>query len=269
MDIARIDHSATQGDSALHRAVPGAKLVAFALVLSAAIVSTNVLIVTAVALVLVSLAVALRLPMRPVLALAAYPGIFAALFAFAASTGVLAGSLIVAKAMTAALAAVLLMFTTPYPQVFAPIQRMVPAVIGDVILMTYRSLFLLLEKFASTLTAARLRAGISGSHPVRSAGTITRSLGAVLLYSMDLSQRTHDIMHLRGYDGRLVVTKQASTSRTLDVAVVIVASLLAATAIAWRLWWPVLNPYSWVPTFAAGVMLAVILLAVALRKEPS
>ena len=206
--------------------------------------------------------------MKPILLLAAYPGLFAALFAFAAATDLFSAALIVAKAVTAALVAVMLMFTTPYPQVFAPVQRMVPTVIADALLMTYRSLFLLLEKFSHTLTAARLRAGIVGRSPIRSASTITRSLGGVLLYSIDLSQRTHDIMHLRGYDGRLVVTPQPSVSRALDVATVAAAACVLATATAWRVWWPALNPYAWVPLVLSSALLLVALLARALRKEP-
>lgn len=267
MNIARVDSCATHGTSALHRTVPAAKLLAFTLVLAAVVVSTNVLIVAALGLLLIGAAVGLRLPMRSVIALAAYPGIFAALFAFAASATLLAAALIVSKAISAALAAVLLMFTTPYPQVFAPIQRAVPPVIGDAILMTYRSLFLLLDKFVATLTAAKLRAGISGKNPLRSARTITRTLGAVLLYSIDLSQRTHDVMHLRGYDGRLVVTHQASTSRALDAAVVSIAALMSCAAIAWRIWWPVLNPYSWLPLALSAIALVALVSAASLRKD--
>ena len=267
MDLARVDTAATLGTSALHRAVPAAKLGAFALMLVAVIVSSNVLIVVTLGCCLFAAVVALRLPLRPIALLAAYPGIFAALFAFAAATDLLSASLIIAKAVTAALAAVVLMFTTPYPQVFAPIQRALPAVIADALLMTYRSLFLLLEKFSHTLTAARLRAGVVGRDPLRSAGTITRSLGGVLLYSIDLSQRTHDIMQLRGYDGRLVVTPQPSVSRRLDTATVLFAAALCAVAVAWRLWWPALNPYAWVPLLASlATLLAAVLLG-ALRKD--
>lgn len=267
MDITHIDTSATQGTSALHRAVPAAKLMAGCLMLGAVVVSTNALVVTSLAMVMVAAAVALRLPLRPFLALAAYPGLFAVLFAFAASVDLMSGWLIVAKAVGAALVAVLLMFTTPYPQVFAPIQRVVPEVVGDVMLMTYRSLFLVFDKFATTLIAARLRAGVIGRNPVRSAGSILRSLGAVLLFSVDLSQRTHDVMHLRGYDGRLVVTPQASVSRVTDVAVVLAASCLSAAAILWRLWWPVLNPYSWVPFLASLAGLLGCALWAAIRKD--
>jgi len=267
VDLARVDTSATLGHSALHRAVPASKLAAFALVLGAVIISTNVLVVVSLLCCLIAVVVSLRLPLRPIIVLAAYPGLFAALFAFAAATDLFSAALIVAKAVTAALAAVTLMFSTPYPQVFAPIQRVVPTVIADSLLMTYRSLFLLLEKFSHTLTAARLRAGIVGHNPVRSAGTITRALGGVMLYSIDLSQRTHDIMHLRGYDGRLAVTTQPSVSRALDSATVACAALLLVTAVAWRVWWPVLNPYAWVPLVLSIAGLGAALAYRALRKE--
>jgi energy-coupling factor transporter transmembrane protein EcfT len=267
VDIARVDSSATRGTSALHRAVPGAKLAAFALVLTGVIVSANVLVIGGIALGLVAVIVSLRLPWRPMLLLAIYPGIFGAIYAFAAATDVLSAALIILRAITAALVAVLLMFTTPYPQVFAPVQRVLPAVIGDALLMTYRSLFLLLEKFGHTLTAVKLRAGIVGANPVRSAATITRSLGGVLLYSIDLSQRTHDVMYLRGYDGRLAVTPQPSTSARLDAGVVVVGALTCVAALAWRIWWPVLNPYAWVPLLLSMAVLLTALVVRALRKE--
>ena len=253
----------------MHRAVPAAKLVAFALVLAGVVVSTNVLVIAGIALCLVAAIVGLRLPWRPMLLLALYPGVFGAIYAFSASTDVLTASLIILKAVTAALVAVVLMFTTPYPQVFAPVQRFLPAVIGDALLMTYRSLFLLLEKFGHTLTAVRLRAGIVGANPVRSAATITRSLGGVLLYSIDLSQRTHDVMYLRGYDGRLAVTPQPSVSAWLDRGVVGAGGAMCAVAIAWRIWWPVLNPYAWLPPLVALTLLALALVWRAVRKEPA
>lgn len=247
MDIRRVDISATQGKSALHRCRPGIKLVAFAFTLSAVIMSVNLLVVVGLALCLVGVIAAMRLPARPMLALAAYPGLFAALFAFAAAADRLTGALVVAKAVTAGLAAVLLMFTTPYPQVFAPVQRFLPPVIGDALLMTYRSLFLLLEKFGHVLTAARLRAGLLAGSPIRSAKAATRSLGTVLLYSIDLSQRTYDVMHLRGYDGRLVVSQQAATAPVAEVALLAAAVVVVGTAGLWRVTGSALAPFAWIP----------------------
>lgn len=270
MRIGRIDAAATTGHSALHGTRPAVKLVAFAALLGAVVVSTNVLAIAALALTLAAIVIAQRLPYKTMFGLAAYPGLFAALFAFAAASGWLAGALIVAKAVTSALAAVMLVFTTPYPQIFAPVQRFVPGVLGDALLMTYRSLFLLIDTFDHTLTAVRLRSGLSRHQPVRAARAATNSLGIVMLYSLDLSQRTYDIMRLRGYDGRLVVSAAPSASRATDAAVLAGALALAGIAIAFRVAWRYLNPYSWIPfAAAAGALVAVAAITSLTRKEAS
>lgn len=257
MDIGRIDNSATQGSSWLHRSAPVAKLAGFALLLTAVVASTNVLVLLGIILALAGLAVACRLPAKLAFGLAAYPGLFAAFYAFGTSASLLTGALVVAKAVTAALCAVILVLTTPYPQIFAPLQRWLPVVISDGLLMTYRSLFLLLQRFSHVLTAAKLRAGVVGHNPLRSAALITRSLGSVLLYSIDLSQRTYDVMHLRGYDGRLVVSRVRGERKGLSATVVAGASAIAVVAVAWRAGGLALAPFAWIPALAGAFALMV------------
>ncbi len=260
MHIGRIDESATSGDSWLHRVSPVGKLLAFALVLAAVIVSWNVLLVGSLTLSLAAVAVSARLKPRLTFALAAYPAVFALVFAFSASTSVLGGVTIVLKAVTAALGAIIVVLTTPYPYVFAPIQRIVPTIVGDALLMTYRSLFLLLEKFANLLTAARLRAGLATGHPIRSARATTGALGGLLLYSIDLSQRSYDVMRVRGYEGRLRAPIPRSQAPLIDIALVLSALALLAVSVTWRLGWQELNPYSWaLPILPAHALLAALL----------
>jgi energy-coupling factor transporter transmembrane protein EcfT len=259
--IGRIDAAATLGDSWLHRVAPASKLVAFALVLAAVITSWNVILVGSLALVLVAVAVSARLDGRLLLGLAGYPALFALIFAFSAATSVVGGATIVLKAVTAALGAVLVILSTPYPYVFAPIQRVVPAIVGDSLLMTYRSLFLLLEKFGNLLTAAKLRAGLSAGHPVRSARATTRALGGLLIYSFDLSQRSYDIMRMRGYEGRLRVTLPKSAAPGIDALLIAGATALLAVSMTWRFGWQALNPYSWLLPVIPVLALLVALLA--------
>jgi energy-coupling factor transporter transmembrane protein EcfT len=249
MDISIVDRSAVSGDSALHRAGIGAKLGAFSLVLATIVVSTNLFIVLAV----------LRLPARQMLPLAAYPAVFAAVFAFASAPDVLAAALIVAKAVTAALAAVTLMFTTPYPQVFAALQRITPGIVGDTLLMTYRAIFILADKFGDLTTAVRLRAGLSKGHPVRSARATTRALGGLLLYSLDLAQREYDVLVLRGYTGRLRVAVRPSRSPVADVAILAASLALLGVASLWRVYWIRFIDYSWIPLAVALLGLGAVL----------
>jgi len=265
MDIASVDTSATLGSSALHRTHPVAKLIAFALALAGVVASSNVLVLASVAIVLSAVVIAMRLPARQVFALALYPALFAALFAFAASAGPITVAVLMLKAVTAALCAVTLMFTTPYPYVFAPLQRVMPSLVGDALLMTYRSFFLVLEKLQRVTRAARLRAGLFGTQPVRTARAATLALGTTMLYAVDMSERTYDVMTLRGYDQRLKVTMPASQSRAFDVSTVAAGAVLFLVCAAWQLAATALVPFAWVPLVVA----CVILLGVLITRRPS
>jgi energy-coupling factor transporter transmembrane protein EcfT len=261
VDIAAIDSSATLGRSWLHLATPVAKLWAFAFVLTAAIVSWNFLVLASITIVLLAVSITAHLRPGLLLPLALYPAVFAAVFAFSAAPDVLTGITIVLKAVTAALAAIMLVLSTPYPQVFAPLQRLLPVVVGDALLMTYRSLFLLLDKFGNLLTAVRLRSGFATGQPVRSAKAATRALGGVLLYAIDLSQRDHDIMRLRGYEGRLRVTAPPRTRPAIDAALVAGAFLVAASSVGWRVFSADLNPFSWLAPVSAFALLLLAFIA--------
>jgi len=248
-----VDLSAVSGRSPLHHAAPVTKLVAFALVLAAVVVQQNVLVIAGVAFAVAALAIASRLPMRLVFGLAGYPAVFALVFAFAAAPDPLTGSLFVAKAVAAALCAVVLVCSTPYPQVFAPIQRVVPEIVGDAMLMTYRSLFLLAEKFDRIRVAVRLRSGLSGRHPIRAARATAAALGGLVLYAFDLSQREYDVMRLRGYHGRLRATLPGAAAPAFDAALLAAAAGVLGVAVVFRWSGAALTPYSWIPPTAAAV----------------
>jgi energy-coupling factor transporter transmembrane protein EcfT len=162
---------------------------------------------------------------------------------------------------------VTVVMTTPYPQVFAPVQRIVPGVVGDALLMTYRTTFLLLDKFGQLVRAVRLRAGLRGNHPVRMGRATTAALGSLLLYALDLAQRDYDVMRLRGYSGRLRVPLPRSRSRSHDAALLAAAGLALAMSAAWRLGWQSLNPYSWLLPLPALVLLGVVVVARTVNPE--
>ena len=266
MRLSDIDLVATSGRTVLHRTSPAAKLLAASLVIAALVVTSNVLVAAALVACVLALVVGLGLPWR-VLAAAAYPVFFALVFAFSTGAGVLLGGLIVAKATGAALSAVALVATTPYPQVFAPIQRVTPPLVGDALLFTYRSFFLLAEKSARLMRAIRLRAGMPLATPVASARLAGRALGGLLLYSVDLAQRDHDIMRLRGYDRRLRVPSKRGDSPLRDAIIVAGAAALLAVSVAWRVWFAVLNPAAWLPPAVALVLLVAAVVRRAMRPR--
>jgi energy-coupling factor transporter transmembrane protein EcfT len=258
MDVRAVDLSATTGTSGLHRASPLTKLAAFALVLTATVAQDNAFVVLGIALMLSSLVLGSRLRSGLVFSLAAYPGLFALVFAFAAAPEWLTGALFVLKAMTAALAAVTLIATTPYPQVFAPLQRVLPEIVGDALLMTYRSLFLLVEKFERLRTAVRLRSGLAGRAPLRAARAAASSLGGLVLYAFDLAEREYDVMRLRGYEGRLRVTLPRSARPAFDAALLAGAAATLAASFAFRTFPQRLTAYSWLAPAVALVLLTAV-----------
>ncbi|NTU71276.1 MAG: hypothetical protein HGB10_05605 [Coriobacteriia bacterium] len=267
MNIGSIDRSAVSGSGWLHVVSPVAKLTAFVLLIAAVVVSWNLFVVAGLLVALIACVASARVDLRLAFVLAAYPGVFALIFAFASAPDALSATVIVLKAVTAGLAAVTVILTTPYPQVFAPIQRIVPSIVGDALLMTYRTTFLLLGKFASLMTAIRLRSGLRGTHPVRMARATTAALGSLLLYALDLAQRDYDIMRVRGYDGRLRVPMRRSATPLLDGALLVGAAAALATSLAWRLGWQTLNPYSWLVPLPAFALLGVAALVRILRPE--
>jgi energy-coupling factor transporter transmembrane protein EcfT len=254
IDIGTVDRSATSDLGWLHRLSPLTKLTVFAMALAAVIVNWNVFMVLALALAFVGVAAGARIDLRSTFTLAAYPALFALVFAFASAPSALTGMVIVLKAVCAGLLAVTLVMTTPYPQIFAPVQRITPPIVGDALLMTYRTTFLLLGKFASLLRAVRLRAGLRGKHPVRTARATTTALGGLLLYSFDLAQRDYDILRLRGYAGRLRVHLPKSRDPLGDWLLVGGAVVILTTSVVLRVGASFLNPYSWmllIPALAA------------------
>lgn len=259
MRIADVDLVATSGSSMMHRAAPQAKLASFAFVVAAALTNNNVLVLAGLCLALAAVAVAAALPMRTVVVLAAYPVFFAGVFAATTSIGILDGAVIVLKALATGSAALIVVFTTPYPQILAPVQRHVPRVLSDALLLTYRSLFLIAQKSADLLRAVRLRAGLRGAGLGRTARSAALALGGLLLYSLDLSQRTYDVMRLRGYEERLVVGPPATHYPAASAAVVSGGLALFAIAVVFRLAWTTMNPMSWIVVPAGLAAFAIAL----------
>lgn len=256
MDIASVDRSATLGIGPLRAASPDAKLAALALVLAAVLTSWNILVIAAIFLLIVAALVWGRVDVRLALSLAAYPSLFALAFALASAPDAIIGAAIVAKAVTAALAAVTLALSTPYPQVFARVQRVVPGIVGDALLMTYRTTFLLLKKMSDLVRAVRLRAGLRGRSAWRSLRTTASALGALMLYAVDLAQRDYDVLWLRGYTGRLRVSPPPVRDRRADAAIVTAALAALAVSVIWRVASRDLNPFSWIVLLPALALCA-------------
>ncbi len=253
MDVTSIDYWATGRTSFLHKRATAAKLLAWLLVLVAVIVSQNLLIIAAIYLTLVAVVRSTRLPMGQVLGLAAYPVLFAVLFAVSQlqEAGLLFGLTIIAKAATAALDSVLLISTTPYPQVFGFIQNYVPATIGDGLFMTYRSVFILMDKLQHLVRAVRIRGGLSRGRFWQNLRNVGVALGTLMIDSVDYSQRLYAIMRVRGYEKRIAAENLSAPWRLPEAGVALAGLLVLGVSLSFRIWYQTLNPISWLPPLVA------------------
>jgi cobalt/nickel transport system permease protein len=265
MDVATVDLWATAGRSPLHRTSPLAKVLAAGLCLAAIIVVQNVLVVLTIYLVALAAARRSGLPLRAYAAATLYPGVFAVLYAIAAYNGSLIGPLtIIAKAITAAAVVVLVIATTPYPRLFAVARLVLPALVVDVLYMTYRSVFIVLGILGRALTAMRLRGGLLGRNAGQRLRNLATAFGVGAIRSLEVGEHTYAVMRVRGYSGR-ISAEGAGGLAWRDAPALAAAAALCALAFVSRYDWRTVNPYSWLPVAAAAV---VLLAAVALPVQP-
>ncbi|HEY9723161.1 MAG TPA: energy-coupling factor transporter transmembrane component T, partial [Oscillatoriaceae cyanobacterium] len=69
--------------------------------------------------------------------------------------------------------------------------------------LSYRSFFLLLERWNSTAAAMRLRGGWSWRRMDRSIANLGSALGSLLVTALARGEALYDAMRVRGYRGRI------------------------------------------------------------------
>ncbi|MBI3538469.1 MAG: hypothetical protein HY070_13045 [Chloroflexi bacterium] len=202
MELAQIDLWAVAGTSAWHRASAIAKIIGTLFLISAIISARDwrvLALLYAALLLIVALA---RLPARKIALIAAYPAAFSFLFVLSSRGGFDFALLVIARAATAALTMLLLISTTPYIEIFAALGRVLPALIADGLLVTYRSFFLLLETFARLVTGIQLR-GAYARGRAHGIAQMAEVIGVTFLHALDLAEASHAALHLRGYENRI------------------------------------------------------------------
>lgn len=269
MNVASIDYWANSGASRLHRASALGKGVAAAAFVLSVILATSPYLLLSIYLLLVAGVFISRLPARKLLAIAAYPTIFALLFAVSRWNGELAGpAIIILKALTAAQAMVLLITTTPYPDIFAALGRFMPRLLADGLFVTYRSFFLLLSEMERMLTALRLRGGLRTGRVVTNVRNLSNALGTLLVHALALSERLYAVLKIRGYRGRFVVGNRWRAASPLDLIPLAAGgtalSLALISLLASEVWTAVNGP-----VLVASLSLAAAAFALSLGRADS
>lgn len=207
MELAQIDQWAVGGASVWHRASALGKLIATALTIAAVIAADDWRVLAALYGAIFAAIASARLPVLKIALIGAYPALFTLLFALSQTGGWDVALLILARALTAALAMLLLITTTPYVDVFAALGRVLPALLADGLLVTYRSFFILLETFGRLVIGLRLR-GAYSRWKWKGFTQMAEVIGVTFLHALDLAEHSHAALHLRGYAGRIPASER-------------------------------------------------------------
>lgn len=204
MDVALVDYYANHGKSFLHHAGAPSKLIFTALVIASVVITEQFYLLLAIYISLVAMAVWTRLSVIKIVTIAAYPAVFALLFIIASWDGSLErAGVIMLKALTTALTMVILIVTTPYPDVFKTLKPILPGIIHDGLFLTYRSLFVLLEMTDELVKGLRVRGGLTRRKYVKNISNFSSGIGLILIKGLDISEKYYGVMTVRGYSGKI------------------------------------------------------------------
>ncbi len=233
--LAEIDYLASAGRTPWHRASALGKLLLGLALVVLAVFAPGLPLLFALHGVAWTLVLTSRLPTRLVVAAAGYPLLFSVLFIASRwdgswQTPVRLGL----RPLTASLAAVWLVGTTPYPDLFAPLARALPRGAGDGLFLTYRALFALLARSERLWRALRLRGGLSGSARRRLA-LAGGGLGTLVVHGFERSQRLYAAMLLRGHSGRICGCRHYAEWSRADLWALLAATVLTGLSVwLWR-----------------------------------
>lgn len=230
MDLRYLDYLSVNSTTPLHRSSSLGKVVALGVFLATLLSSRSVgatlfLLAGEVAAFQVA-----RQPLRRLAVFASYPLLFAGLYALVRlPVQPQQAALVLLRAFASALAVVTLLATTPFWELFGLIGRVLPGLVADSVLMSYRAFFLLVDRLHNLLIALRLRR-LSDRLSLQTLLGYAAVLGALTLAAFDLTERQYRIMRLRGYSGPLATAAPLRLERADAGLLAGVAALAAGTA---------------------------------------
>lgn len=232
MDIGTLDYYANFGNSFIHRTSAGFKVVFAFFLIASIIITKSIIILAGMYVLLLGLVINSGVPALKVLALASYPGIFALIFAFASWNGNwVFSALIILKALSASLCMVLIIVTTSYPKVFSVLKPLMPRLIFDALLLTYRSLILLMGLLSDLFSALTIRGGFDSPGYLRRLKNLSSGMALLVVRGFDLSQNFYGILNIRGYEGKINYSGPDSKIKFTELIFILIGSVLLILSI--------------------------------------
>ena len=229
MHLSMLDQLSNNGSSAFHKASPVAKITMSALLLSSIIVSRDVFHLLFIISVLVIFFIVARLPFRKIGHLCLIPAFFSTLFAlFEMQHSIESGIIIILRGVGSALNMLFLISTTSYINVFNVLGLFIPRLMFDLLIFTYRSFFILLDRVENLLKSIRLRGGLKPFGIIANIRSLTGIVAVLLLHSFEMGDRMYRIYSLRGYNGYIPIQLDWKPLGATDYALVAFALFVLA-----------------------------------------
>ena len=237
MHLAEIDQISISGDSLLHQARAISKLILTTLLLASIILTNDAVRLGMIMGVIFILLLFSKVPLMQLGHLILYPVFFSVLFAILRlQQSWVLGLIVLQKAVGAAMTMVLLISTTPYVDVFAVLSLFMPKLLVDILLFTYRSLFILIEQIENLMKSLKLRGGYRPFSLIANLRNIAGAFGILIIHSFEMSDRMYKIYSLRGYQGGIPMTVDIFPLKTIDYTIIILGTItLIGTVIPWSL----------------------------------
>ncbi|MDR5658631.1 energy-coupling factor transporter transmembrane component T [Serpentinicella sp. ANB-PHB4] len=237
MHLADIDHLSVNGNSILHRCKVISKLILVLSFLTSFLITSDLTTLLGLIIIQVLFFVVGKIPIKKVIHLAIYPVFFSLLFALIMGRNEWTiAFVIILRALGAALTMLMLITTTPYVDLFATLSFVMPSILVDIFLVTYRSFFILIDKVERLLKNMKLRGGYSSLNVFKNLKSIAGTIGVLIIHSFDMSERMYKIYALRGYNGKIPIEASVFPLHKVDYMVIMMGILIfVGTVIPWNL----------------------------------
>lgn len=237
MHIAEIDQISNTGDSLFHKAKAISKLLLTLFLLTSFIITNDVVKLGALMIIVGLFFFISKVPLGQVGHLIVYPVIFSILFAILRfQQSWILGIIVLQKAVGAAMTMVLLITTTPYVDIFAVFSLFLPKLLVDILLFTYRSLFILIGQIENLVKSIKLRGGYHPYNIIANLKNIGAAIGVMIIHSFEMSDRMYQIYTLRGYKGGIPMTVALWPMKPIDYMIISLGIItLLGTVIPWSL----------------------------------
>jgi cobalt ECF transporter T component CbiQ len=147
------------------------------------------------------------------------------------SQGLMAAGLIVSRVALSISLVVLLTLTTPWVELLAALRSLgVPKMFVLIVGMAYRYIFLLLGSVTDMYESRRARTVGAVTHDKAAREFVSSTAGALLGKSHSLSEEVHQAMIARGFRGDVKILRTFSFTRS-DVVYLVVVVVLAAVIV--------------------------------------